>query len=81
MSILTNINHFNLLSVHFNRVDFTLQSHWFYDCVMENTGVFHLIRGCVGTGMFFGLNNDSTLCHNIVTGKRISKTRSKDDIL
>ena len=48
---------------------------------MENTGVVNPIKLCVVNGIFFGFHNCGTLCHNIVTGIRISKTKSKDDII
>ena len=48
---------------------------------MESTGVVHSIKGCVGRGYFTGLYYDVTLCHHIVTGRRIWKISSKDDII
>ena len=47
---------------------------------MENTGVVNSIKGCVGSGVFC-FHNDGTLCHHIVTGRRILNTISKDDII
>ena len=48
---------------------------------MENTGVVGSVKGCVGSGMFFGFNHGSTLCHNIVIERGIPTMRSNDDII
>ena len=48
---------------------------------MDNTGVVGPIKGCVGSGRFFGFHHESTLCHHTVTGRIMSKKSSKDDIL
>ena len=48
---------------------------------MENASVVYSIKGCVGSGIFFSFNQDDTLCHNIVSVKRIYKAKPKDDII
>ena len=48
---------------------------------MYNTGVFHSIKQCVSSAMFFGFKHDGTFCHHIVLRIRISMTDSKDDII
>ena len=39
------------------------------------------IKVCVRSGIGFGFHNNSTLYDNVVTGIRILKTMSKDDII
>ena len=47
---------------------------------MDITDVVDSIKGFVGSA-FLGLHHEDSLCHYIFTGIRVSKTRSKDDIL
>ena len=48
---------------------------------MENIGAVRSIKRCFCSGMFLGFSNASTLCNFIVTGRRIAKTISKDDMV
>ena len=44
---------------------------------MNNTIGVNPIKGCVGSGLLFGLKDDGTLYHNIVSGRRIYGAWSK----
>ena len=48
---------------------------------MYNTGVVDSVQLFSGSGYYFGFYHDGYLCHRVVNGRRISKIRSKDDII
>ena len=81
---------FTLLSLTFDRepaiitfdtsfCDNTDKSCIYYVCGTEITGVVYSIKVCDGNGYFFGFHHIGSLCHNIVTGIRISNIRPKGE--
>ena len=48
---------------------------------MEIKGVVDSVKECVGSDYIFGFRHGYYLCHNVVTGGRIPKTRSSYDII